>query len=100
VISFILFTFVLVKIKTIIMNNQKIISEIKYDIETGVYSDFPKLKDRLQYIVEKLVNQIYIENARKLSSGEIKTLEENEYLEKQQRNYKYNNSSYDCAEFY
>ena len=62
------------------MNKRKIVNEINYDIETGVYDKFPKLKKRLEYVSTKVTESIYIEN-RELSRGEIQTLIENEYLD-------------------
>lgn len=61
------------------MDKRKIASEINYDIEIGVYSNFKKLESRLEYIAHKLVLSTYVSNVE-LSDGELKTLKENDYL--------------------
>jgi hypothetical protein len=61
------------------MNNKAIAQEINYDIEKGIYDAFPKLKNRLEHIAHKLVLVTYIVD-RELTSGEIKTLKENNYI--------------------
>ena len=55
-------------------------ASIQFDIDTGCYNSFTKLKDRLQYISKKLLKCYYVDNCE-LSKGEIKTLIENEYIE-------------------
>lgn len=62
------------------MDNKKIASEINYDIETGVYASFDKLKNRLEYIAHRLILATYIDNVE-LRDGEIQTLKENEYID-------------------
>ena len=67
------------------MTAEDIAKSIQTDIDSSMYDQFEKLKERLQYISEKLLkihycNQIDIE--RQLSVGELKTLEENEYITK------------------
>jgi len=60
-----------------------VVEEIKLDIERGVYIMYPKLQDRLSFIGNKLFNSAYIVNSdSQLSIGEIKTLIENDYLDK------------------
>ena len=60
----------------------KLSNEIKYDIETGVYELFPKLKERLLFISGKLFESIYVINSSKeLSINERKTLAEQGYIE-------------------
>jgi len=62
---------------------RSVAEEIKLDIERGVYTMYPKLKDRLSFIGNKLFNSAYIVNSdSQLSIGEIKTLIENDYLDK------------------
>ena len=61
------------------MKNQMIADEINYDIETGVYNNFDKLKKRLEYIAHRLVLSSYVTNIE-LSDHEIKTLKENDYM--------------------
>lgn len=62
---------------------KRIASEIKTDIDKGIYQMFPKLKDRLTFIGNKLFNSAYIVNSdSQLSKGEILTLVENDYLDK------------------
>ena len=61
------------------MDNKKIASDINYDIETGVYVSFDKLKNRLEHIAHRLILATYIDNVE-LSDGEIRTLKENDYL--------------------
>ena len=54
---------------------------IDYDIERGVYDNFPWLKHRLNHISKKLVECDYVKN-RSITHREIETLLENEYIEK------------------
>ena len=61
------------------MENQMIADEINYDIETGMYNNFDKLKKRLEYIAHRLVLSSYVTNIE-LSDHEIKTLKENDYM--------------------
>lgn len=61
------------------MDNKSIANEINYDIDKGVYTGFDKLKNRLEYIAHRLVLATYVDNVE-LSSGEIRTLKENDYL--------------------
>lgn len=66
------------------MDKKKIIDEIKFDIERGIYESFPALKSRLSYISEKLLMSIYIVNQEaQLSKKEIQTLIENEYVKEE-----------------
>jgi hypothetical protein len=65
------------------MNNsdkEEVAREIQSDLQKGIYNTFPKLKERLSFIASKLLESIYIQN-KELSSGEIKTLVENDYIE-------------------
>jgi len=57
-----------------------IVEEIDYDINRGVYEQFPKLKERLSYIRRKLYATIYLINGEEISDGEMKTLIENDYI--------------------
>ena len=67
-----------------IMDKKKIAEEIRKDIDRGVYQMFPKLKDRLTFIGNKLFNSIYVINSEsQLSKGEIQTLIENDYLKEE-----------------
>jgi len=62
---------------------RSVASEINHDIERGIYNSFPDLKDRMLFIANKLFNSAYIVNSdSQLSIGEIKTLIENDYLDK------------------
>ena len=61
---------------------KRISFQIKCDIENGIYKDFPRLKDRLSYIGNKLFNSCYIINTEmQLTNGELQTLKENDYIE-------------------
>lgn len=63
---------------------------IDADIKKGIYEMFPKLKEKLEFIRRKLYSGIYIINADdQLTAGEIRTLVDNEYLDK-----------YDYPEYY
>ena len=62
------------------MDTQKIVNEIQYDIDKGVYDQFETLKKRLQFINNKLALQIHIINSDKPSSKELQTLKENGYI--------------------
>jgi hypothetical protein len=64
------------------MDKKKICEEIDKDMNRGIYDTFPKLKERLTFIRRKLYGGIYIINAVELSKGEIQTLIENDYLDK------------------
>lgn len=59
---------------------KNIVEEIDYDINRGVYEQFPKLKERLTYIRRKLHATIYLINGEEISAGEITTLIENDYI--------------------
>ena len=61
------------------MNYLEISSQINYHIDTGMYEQFTKLKERLQYISGKLAKMKYCKNTF-LTKGEKKTLRENEYI--------------------
>ena len=63
----------------------EIIAEIQEDIDNGIYLNFPVLQKRLTYIKDKLVKSKYIVNDEyKLSRGELQTLAENTYIEKEE----------------
>jgi hypothetical protein len=63
------------------MDKKKIIEEIQFDMDRGVYDSFPKLRSRLSFISEKLMKSIYIINDdAQLSRNELQTLIENDYL--------------------
>ena len=62
----------------------EIIAEIEEDIDNGIYLNFPILQSRFYYIKDKLVKSKYIINAEyRLSRGELETLAENTYIEKE-----------------
>ena len=62
----------------------EIIAEIQEDIDNGIYLNFPVLQKRLTYIKDKLVKSKYIVNDEyKLSRGELTTLAENTYIDKE-----------------
>jgi hypothetical protein len=66
----------------------EIIAEIQEDIDNGMYLNFPKLLSRLTYIKDKLIKSKYIINAEyRLSRGELETLVENTYIEKEDIEY-------------
>ena len=63
----------------------EIIAEIQEDIDNGIYLNFPVLQKRLTYIKDKMVKSKYIVNDEyKLSRGELQTLAENTYIEKEE----------------
>lgn len=62
------------------MIKQELLNKLNYDIETGVYDRFPKVKSKIQYISNKIARLIYISNAEELSSGEISILINNGYV--------------------
>jgi len=61
------------------MDSLKISRQINYDIDTGMYMYFQKLRERLLYISGKLDKMEYCKNIS-LTKGEKNTLRENEYL--------------------
>lgn len=64
------------------LEKEKLSNDIKYDIETGVFELYPKLKTRLSFIADKLFESIYVINSSKeLSTHELDTLQEQGYLE-------------------
>ena len=66
----------------------EIIGEIQGDIDGGIYLNFPKLLSRLTFIKDKLIKSKYIINAEyRLSRGELETLAENTYIEKEDIEY-------------
>jgi hypothetical protein len=65
-------------------NRNTVISEIEYDITNGIYDNFPRMKNRLVYIVAKM----RIINAL-LSRTDFQILAENEYIDKSQTEFKY-----------
>lgn len=59
----------------------EIIRSIDFDISIGVFNNFPKTKDRLIFIAEKLQKSLFIINSDyELTEGEIRTLEMNDYI--------------------
>ena len=68
------------------MENSRIevITEIEIDISDRIYDNFPKLKQRLQYIVAKMriINGM-------LSRSEIIALQENGYIHSSQNDFDY-----------
>ena len=66
----------------------EIIAEIQEDIDNRIYLNFPKLESRLTYIKDKLIKSKYIINDEyRLSRGELETLVENTYIEKEDIEY-------------
>jgi hypothetical protein len=61
------------------MEFRDVYDEITFDIQRGVYSQYPKLKKRLKYIAEKLLKTHFVSNSN-LTKGEIRTLKDNEYI--------------------
>ena len=65
------------------MDKLKVATDIQKDIDKGIYEMFPVLKNRLTFIIKKLVNSAYIVNEdAQLTRGELETLRENEYIGK------------------
>ena len=60
------------------MDALRLIGEIQYDLDAGVYDKSPKLKKRMQYINNKVALSAYVEN-KELSDGEISTLKDQGY---------------------
>jgi hypothetical protein len=58
------------------MNYIKIAKEIQYDIDRGVYNDFPVLRRQLERVMQKL----YVTNCE-LTKHDLDLLQFNEYLE-------------------
>lgn len=54
--------------------------EIDADVSMGIYDNFIKLKERLQYISNKIINDHYCINSDKLTTGDIITLRRNNYI--------------------
>jgi hypothetical protein len=74
---------------------QRVSNEIRYDIETGVYEQFPKLKERLSFIAGKLFESSHVINSSKeLSMNELKTLSEQGYIKTDVASY------YDDGDYY
>jgi len=66
----------------------EIIAEIEEDIQNGIYLNFSKLQSRLTYIKDKMIKSKYIINDEyNLSRGELETLAENTYIEKEDIQY-------------
>lgn len=66
----------------------EIIAEIEEDIDNGIYLNFSNLQSRLTYIKDKLIKSKYIiNNEYRLSRGELETLAENNYIEKEDIKY-------------
>ena len=61
------------------MNYKELSQKIQQDIDNGVYSQFPKLLRRLQFIGDKLIKKHYCPANDDLSRGELLTLKENDY---------------------
>lgn len=62
------------------MNSKELSQSIQSDIDKRTYTLLPKLRERLQFIGDKLIKSFYCGNVE-LSEGELKTLRENEYIE-------------------
>lgn len=63
------------------MNYYKIAKEVSVDIESGVYDQFEKLKRRMEHISDKMLMYHYCNGtSADLSAGEMKTLEDNDYI--------------------
>lgn len=60
------------------MDTLRLIGEIQYDLDTGVYDRFPKSKKRMHHISNKLAICHYVEN-KEMSSGEIETIRNEGY---------------------
>jgi hypothetical protein len=68
------------------MDKRQIVDEINHDIQRGVYEQFPVLREKLTHISRKLFTSIYVINDDKqLTTGEIQTLVENDYLKNDER---------------
>ena len=66
----------------------EIIAEIEEDIQNGIYFNFSHLQNRLIYIKDKLIKSKYIINDEyRLSRGELETLAENSYIDKEDIEY-------------
>lgn len=61
------------------MMKRQIANNIMRDIDSGIYDQYPKLKDRLVFIATKLVTSLYINNSE-MSISEVQTLKENDYI--------------------
>lgn len=71
---------------------REIVEEIRNDIDKGIYQQFPKMKDKLTYIGNKLFDGIYVINSsHKLSIQEVKYLSEAGYLKSNEIDEFYNN---------
>ena len=57
-----------------------IICAINYDIERGIYDQFPILRNRLTKIQDKLLRRVYVVNSERLTPNDLQTLIENEYI--------------------
>lgn len=53
---------------------------INEDMTSGIYDNFPKLKDRLIHISHKVTKMKYVVNCDGLTTGELLTLLRNEYI--------------------
>ena len=60
----------------------KLYTDLNYDIATGIYNNFPILKEKLLYIMQKINKLRFVSNAKSLTQGEIKILIENDYIKK------------------
>lgn len=58
--------------------------ELIYDIETGVYDKFPKLRKSLEAASEQLAKYIFLINGDYPNRHTFKLLEDNGYIEKQE----------------
>ena len=66
----------------------EIIAEIEEDVDKGIYVNFPVLQSRLTYIKDKLLKCKYIINDEyRLSRGELETLVENTYIDREDVDY-------------
>lgn len=69
-------------------NISELRNNINFDLENGVYDNFPKLKNQLQYIVNKLAKSELVVNAEKINIREVHFLEGQGYsVETKDKNY-------------
>lgn len=62
------------------MNYKSIAQSIEFDLNSGVYTYFPWLKNRLNAVMKRLYYLAFVINANHLTENEISILEENGYL--------------------
>lgn len=63
------------------VTKHRLISEIEYDIERGIYDQYEKSRSRLNRIVEKMKESMYVINSSKEPTrSEIRFIEEMGYV--------------------